>query len=240
MSGVRAAQSTSEPTPVVPSLADNGVEAMQDILYDILANGMDPERSEVPMQAVERFLFEHARSPKSRDEFRAFFAEHGLSVRMNLAPEPAGLVLPPIERAALPLDRDMPVSVPVELAFSATASMSTLLDDSERTGTHAMPRRRVGRVLGLWAALACVGALLGAGGYHGYRTILELQGELERTAQHSRDNQQALRALRDHAADLESSVAATGELVQRMDQKSDLLINTLMPDDKSKSSRKRR
>jgi len=240
MSGVRAALSTSEPTPVLPSMADDGVQAMQDILYDILANGMDSERSDVPMQEVERFLFEHARSPKSRDEFRAFFAEHGLSLRMHLAPEPAGLVLPPIERAALPLDRDMPVSVPVELAFSAHSGMSTLLDDSERTGAHVMPRRRLGRVFGLCAALACIAALLGVGGYHGYKTILGLQGELQRTAQHSRDNQQALEALRDHAADLESSVAATGQLVQRMDQKSDLLINTLMPEGDSKSSRKRK
>jgi hypothetical protein len=240
MSGVRAALSTSEPTPVPPSLADDGVQAMQDILYDILANGMDPERSEVPMQEVERFLFEHARSAKSRDEFRAFFAEHGLSLRTNLAPEAAGLVLPPIEHAALPLDRDMPISVPVELAFSPKADMTTLLDDSERTGAHVMPRRRLGRALAPWAALACVAALLGLGGYHGYKTILELQGELQRTAQHSRDNQQALKALRDHAADLESSVAATGQLVQRMDQKSDLLINTLMPEDDGKSSRKRK
>lgn len=238
MSGVRAAaHSISEPNPVLPPNADNGVQAMQDLLYDILANGMDSERSEVPVQEVERFLFEHARAPKSRDEFRAFFAEHGLSVRMIVAPEPAGLVLPPIERAVPPQDRDMPASVPVELAFSPSAGLQALLDDSERTGAHVRPRRR--GAFAPWAALACFAALLGAGGYYGYRTILELQGELERTAQNSRDNQQALKALRDHAADLESSVAATGELVQRMDQKSDLLINTLLPED-AKTSRKRK
>ncbi|RPI58403.1 MAG: hypothetical protein EHM50_10660 [Lysobacterales bacterium] len=155
---------------------------------------------------------------------------------MNLAPEPAGLVLPPIERATLPQDRDMPASVPVELAFVPNPGKGSLLDDSERTGAHVRPRRR--GAFGLWAAIACCGGLLGVGGYYGYKTILELQGELERTAQHNRDNQQALKALRDHAADLESNVAATGELVQRMDQKSDLLINTLLPDDKSKTSRK--
>jgi hypothetical protein len=227
-----------EPSPVLPSLADNGVQAMQDVLYDILANGMDPERSEVSMQEVERFLFEHARAPKSRDEFRAFFAEHGLSLRTSVAPEPAGLVLPPIERALPPQDRDMPVSVPVELAFAPSVGMQSLYDDSERTGAHVRPRRR--SPVGPWVAFACIAALLGVGGYYGYKSILELQGELERTAQHSRDNQQALKALRDHAADLESSVAATGELVQRMDQKSDLLINTLLPDDKSNTSRKRK
>ena len=91
----------------------------------------------------------------------------------------------------------------------------------------------------LWVALGCMLALLGAGGYYGYATILELRAEVERTARHGRDNQQALRSLRDHAAGLESSVAATGELVQRMDQKSDLLIDSLLADDKNKSRKRK-
>jgi hypothetical protein len=234
MSGVRAAHMSQNPllTPAIPPPVESGVQAMQDVLYDILANGIDPDRCEIPVQEVERFLFEHARSPKSREEFRAFFALHGLSLRTSLAPAPAGLVLPPIERAAPAQDRGMPASVPVELAFGGTAGMASFLPEPAKvTGARTTSRRGVG--VGVCAALACIAALLAAAGYYGYTTVLELQGELERTAQHGRDNQLALKALRDHAAGLESSVAATGELVQRMDQKSDLLINTLLSDDKS-------
>jgi hypothetical protein len=210
---------------------------MQDVLYDILANGMDPERSEVPTQEVERFLFEHARSPKSRDEFRAFFAQHGLSLRTNLGPQTVGLVLPPIERVAVE-DRGMPARVPVELALGGTTGMHPL-----QLGEAALAAAPVGRqrrvVLGVWFALLCMTALLAGGGYYGYATILELQGELERTAQNGRENQQALEALHDHAVGMESSVAATGELMQQMDQKSNLLIHTLLPDD-TKTGRKRK
>ena len=63
---------------------------MQDVLYDILATGLDPDQSDAPSEAIERFLFEHARAPKTADEFRAFFAVHGLSVRAR-AQEPVAL-----------------------------------------------------------------------------------------------------------------------------------------------------
>jgi hypothetical protein len=217
---------------------DGGVQAMQDVLYDILANGMDAERGDVPMQEVERFLFEHARTPKSRDEFHAFFALHGLSVRTRLAAAGNGLVLPPLQRVALPEDRGMPASVPVELAAAVAPRMPELQPPPEPALIE--PPRARGRTLALWTALTCVTALLAAGGYYGYKTVTELRGELARTAQDGRDNQQALKALRDQAVGLESSVQATGELVQRMDQKSDLIINTLLPPEPTKTSRKRK
>jgi hypothetical protein len=228
-----------EPPPPPPprqAPADPAVQAMQDILYDILANGVDPESSDVPTQEVERFLFEHARAPKTREQFNAFFALHGLSVRTRIAPEPAGLSLPPIQRPAVGDHGGMPARVPVELAFSASVADPAAVSDRQETG-DARPVERRSAQVALWAALVCVVALLGAGGYYGYTTIVELQGELERTARHGRDNQQALKALSHHAVGLESSVAATGELVQRMDQKSDLLIDSLIDD---KKSRKRR
>lgn len=238
MSGVRAAHSLSmePPPPPKPATADGGVQAMQDILYDILANGMDPESSDVPTQEVERFLFEHARAPKSREQFQAFFAAHGLSVRTRIAPEPQ-LALPPIQRPASN-DAGMPASVPVELAFTGSVGRKGfVLDDAE--DKEARPTRRGLAVVGAWLALGCVIALLGAAGYYGYTTILQLQGEIERTTRDGRDTQEALEALRDHAAGLESSVAATGELVQRMDQKSDLLIESLLDDGKNKSRKRR-
>jgi hypothetical protein len=210
-----------------PAPADGAVQAMQDILYDILANGMDPESSDVPTQEVERFLFEHARTPKTREQFLAFFAAHGLSVRARVAPEPAALKLPPIQRPASSDDGGMPVRVPVELAFgSPLAAPTSRRDDLD--GESGRARR--GPAMAWVAAVGCVLALLGAAGYYGHATIVELQGEVERTARNGRDNQQALKALSDHAVGLESSVAATGEMVQRMDQKSDLLIDSLLVD----------
>jgi len=223
MSGVRATQSVI-PQPSVPGGAGvhTDVQAMQDILYDILANGIDPERSEVPTQAVERFLFEHARSPKSREEFRAFFAAHGLNASVRSVPESPALRLPPIQRPSA--DAGMPAQLPVELASVPSAASVLQLTPP----AVPAPSRR-GALIGLWAALAVVGGLFVAGAVYGYGTIVELKTDLDREARQGHDDRQELKALRDHAAGLESSVAATGELVQRMDQKSDLLIQSLVP-----------
>ena len=76
MSGVHMAKSF----PPSLGLPARDVQAMQDVLYDILATGIDPEQAQLPLDAIERFLHEHARANKSPDEFRAFFAQHGLSV----------------------------------------------------------------------------------------------------------------------------------------------------------------
>jgi hypothetical protein len=204
------------------------VQAMQDILYDILANGIDPERSEVSTQAVERFLFEHARSPKSRDEFRTFFAAHGLSASICAAPQPPPIRLPPIQRQSA--DVGMPAQLPVELASAPSAATVLQLTPPSLAATPRKPS-----LLGLWAGLALVGCVVLGAAWYGYSTISALQADLQREARHGRDDRMELKALRDHAAGLESSVAATGELVQRMDQKSDLLIQSLVPQPSSRS-----
>jgi hypothetical protein len=217
MSGVHAHKRISTEAHPGASALSLDIQAMQDVLYDILANGVDPDRAEIPTQEVECFLFEHARAPKSREEFYAFFEKHGLTLGRRRAPAP--IALPPIERVP---ERDMPPRLPVELSAFAERAPDPWAGE-EVTGA----RLRRPAKLGLWAALAGAAVLIAAAGVYGYSTVSDLRGELERTARASRDNQRALDALRDHAADLESNIAATGELVQRMDQKSDLIVESL-------------
>jgi hypothetical protein len=249
MSAAEAASSdsTQQPTPKAP---DADVQLMQDVLYDILAVGIDPGQGEVPVAEIERFLFEHARAPKDGDAFRAFFAQHGLSVRARVA-GPQGLVLPDISRAG---DDAMPVSMPADLAPSAPRASHVQLvrgdevfgadddgDDLESpTGMHrvdlSLPTTAAARPRGVaWviaAASLCVVALCASAAWFGYETIRQLRGEVARATEQSRQDRNAIHALQNHAVDLESSVAATGELVQRVDQKSDLLLQTMLNDDK--------
>ena len=242
MSAVHAADSVlPDLTPPVP---DTEVQLMQDVLYDILAVGIDPDQDDVPTAEIERFLFEHARAPKASDEFRMFFAQHGLSVRARVQ-TPDGLLLPDITRAGD--DQAMPASMPVELMPNAalnrvhTVRDEEVCDDDEseqQTGTHrvdlSLPvaRRRRGVTIAIWGASLCVAALCGTAAWFGYTTILQLRGEVARASEQSRQDRSAIHALQDHAVDLESSVAATGELVQRVDQKSDLLLQTMLSDEK--------
>jgi hypothetical protein len=59
--------------------------------------------------------------------------------------------------------------------------------------------------------------------------ITRLEKEVDRATQNGRDNQSELKQLRHDTVGLESSVAATGEMLQRVDQKSDLLLQSLLP-----------
>jgi hypothetical protein len=242
MSAVRAAQSISNE----PRALDADVQLMQDVLYDILATGLDPDQSDAPSEAIERFLFEHARAAKTAEEFRAFFATHGLSVRAR-AQEPVALsvALPEITRAVEPMPARMPVELdasplesvePFELAEPVTGAHKLVIDVDDE---DFMPARRSGRGLtaAAWCAALCVVALCGAAAYYGYDTILALRGEVERTNARHEQDRAAIAALQDQAAGLETSVSATGDLLQRVDQKSDFLVQSLL-EEQAKAKRK--
>jgi hypothetical protein len=48
-----------------PATESPGTQALQDVLYDTLAVGVDSDASASTASAIETFLHEHARSPKS-------------------------------------------------------------------------------------------------------------------------------------------------------------------------------
>jgi hypothetical protein len=225
MSAVRTRNLAAEPNPA------HDVRAMQDVLYDILATGIDPEQSQASTADIERFLFEHARSPKTAAEFCAFFARNGLSLRAPKVQPSVSLSLPPLPRAT----EDDAAPMPVELATRRAptdpfeASLPSLA-----TPAPTLERRRP---VALWVALGALGALLGLAAWQGHQTITELRGELDRTAARGAQDRAALQSLHDQTVGLESSVAATGELVERMDQKSDLLIDSLVTNNKKPSRR---
>jgi hypothetical protein len=209
MSAVRAMSSIS----TEPSAPEADVQTMQDVLYDILAVGMDAEQNDVPSAAIERFLHEHAREPKSLAEFRGFFAEHGLSLRARPALQPPPLLLPPIERFE-----------PVSETFAPPATSESVEPDWL---TAAQPRRKLGPIA-IWAASACAVLGLAVAMVHGYATITELRTNLERASALNQQDQAAIQALRDRASSLEASVASTREQMQVLDEKDALLAQALL------------
>ena len=76
MKGASAAQNLPSTTSDKKS---KSTEVLQDILYEILTNGPDPA-AKVTSADIEKFLHEHARSPKPHGEFIKFFNRHGLSM----------------------------------------------------------------------------------------------------------------------------------------------------------------
>jgi len=231
MSGVHMAKNF----PPSLGMPARDVQAMQDVLYDILATGLDPEQAQIPLDAIERFLHEHARSAKSQDEFRVFFAQHGLTVS-GRAIKPPPVLLPPIER---PLQDDPPViaKFPVELARPEPLPQGAgfarqLPDDLELA---IAPRRAQPWV---WAALILMAGGVSALAYHGYSVITRLEHRLEQADSATHNASVALDELKTKTAGLESNVAASGEEIQRVDDKSNMIIQSLITDQSRKTARK--
>ena len=197
-----------------------------------MANGIDPDETDASTQAVEQFLFEHARVPKTLAEFNLFFSSQGLSVRTAVAPAKAAMSLPPLLPRAPAKSDEIPVQMPVELQLVAPLPRPAPVESPiavEITNAAEPLARRKPVIIALWASLALLGALLAAAASYGHATITRLEKEVDRAAEEGRDNRAELKVLRHDAVGLESSVAATGELLQRVDQKSDLLIESLLP-----------
>ncbi|MFI5307715.1 MAG: hypothetical protein ACHQ53_10205 [Polyangiales bacterium] len=209
------------------------VQAMQDALYDILATGIDPEQQDVPSADIERFLHEHARAAKAASEFHAFFVKHGLNVRTQ-RPAAAVLELPPISR---PEDDGAPAVRLVDDRDSDAMDPDTGARPVPAPTSIPAAGRNILRKTMIAALAACAVAAIGAAGLYGYGAIRELRAELGRASRHAEQQSQAIQALRDHAAGLESSVAATSELVQRVDQKSDLLLETVIANEHASAHR---
>jgi hypothetical protein len=219
MSGVHMAKSF----PPSLGLPTREVQAMQDVLYDILATGIDPEQAQLPIEAIERFLHEHARTNKSVDEFRAFFAQHGLSVSTR-AVKPPPVALPPIQRpnpdeavAKFPVELARPEPLPQGMSFAAQ-----LPDDDE---TARAPRRTQPW---LWAALVVLAGGVGGLAYHGYTVIMQLEHRLEQADGQNRDQRAELDALKTKAAGLETNVAESSEQIQRVDDRNNMVIQSLI------------
>lgn len=195
------------------------LEVLQDLLYDMLATGITDEHASVSPAQIEGFLHEHAREAKSAADFRAFFERHGLRMDPGTH-ESAILELPPITTVREPLRLN---EGPVELSVTDIEEIPWKIPVPP-----PVPRGlRWGRASGL--AVAALGLALIVVSWRGYIMIHELRTDLSRaTETHQRDHT-TLEKLSDQATTLESSVAATGELIQRVDQKSDLLLDSLLP-----------
>jgi len=217
--------SAAESTPEAPDLPD--VYVLHDALYELVATGVGIGTRE----KIERFLHEHARQPKDRAVFVAFFEANGLPMPDDSGafPEPT---LSEISMARLPLphvDDPRPLSLDVvrELADETQPRIPI-----EAEIAAATPRS--GAMLLPWAVLVLVIGLCGAGAWWGYETLTGLQGDLREAERRGDESQRVIRDLEARAQELESraagiqsSVAANGELIQRMDQKSDLLLERL-------------
>jgi hypothetical protein len=238
MSGIRARElninelpSLASATPAPAATEARQLQVMQDLLYDILATGIDAERSDVSVESIERFLHEHARSAKTLAQFRAFFAQHGLTSRIAAPNAPDIGALPPLLRVAPKgAPPELTAAEPLRAERALAAAPAFDADDSHPVRFDLPPplptRPRAGRHLAS-LALALGFLVVGASVYAGALHLLEMRAELARSEEKAQENRVLIESLRAQTIGFESSLAANGELIQRMEQKSDLVLDSL-------------
>jgi hypothetical protein len=200
MNAVAVATPKLTPTsPVGPSVAD-----LEDLLYDILASGFDPNLPAATLEAVQVFVHEHARSKKSQAEFLAFFEAHALPMR---AERPSLLALPPLE-----------------MRGRAGESPELTLMPQSADPPLMQPAAYGGKRLGIWMA-ACVTltALIGLG----YFATLQVRDEFARARAQAAQNAAALANVRAEAETLRAALRDNAQVMQRVEQKSELLLQSM-------------
>jgi hypothetical protein len=184
---------------------------LEDMLYDILASGADPSLEAGTLEAVQTFLHEHARSKRSHAEFMAFFDAHGLAITKEVTLQ---IALPPMElRNQMPLPSH-------EVAEVARAPEPTIeVVPLERSVT---PARKPS--LAWLYGLAALAAISGGAIY----ALSRADAAFERVHAEARANSERLAEVQAEAAGLRQSLQQNAEMVRRVDQKSELLLQSLV------------
>jgi uncharacterized small protein (DUF1192 family) len=215
-------------------------EILQDILYELLANGMDPYETRVSAEQIETFLFEHARSPKPTEAFVEFFKQHGLSIqpedhikplelkalnagagRISSLPPP----LPPREMRPAP-DRDL-LGKPEALSSPARESAPGAFGQPGLApGARKSFKSRLASPM-VWAAAASLAMALGAVAALVF-SVASLKAELTRTKAAQYQSQHAVAELQRRLGAMQSDVALTGRSVRDLEPRIDLLVQTLV------------
>ena len=196
---------------------------LEDILYDIVASGADPNLPAGTLEAVTAFLHQHARSKHSLAEFKAFFATHKLSMVKDTG---FGLALPPmmeLRAASRAMERSpertfdrmpLPEPEPIEVGPVAVAA-------AERRSSVA-----------IWASAAVVLAALSGGAFW---AAADARAELEQVRAEQRAAAQTLERVSAEAASLRQSLEQSAELARSVDHKTELLLQSLVsPLDRSR------
>ncbi|HET6340319.1 MAG TPA: hypothetical protein VFG30_44225 [Polyangiales bacterium] len=204
--------------PPEPNVLD-----LEDMLYDILASGADPNLPPGTLEAVQTFLHEHARSKRSLPEFVAFFASHKLSMVRDTG---FGLSLPPVElRAPMRSSRSAPE--PEFEPTRAAAPVPRHVEPDPIEVAPVAPERGEGyrRALALWASAAAVLAAISGGALY---AAISARDELEQVRAEQRATAAVMAQMQTEVVRLRGTVDQNAQISRNVDHKTELLLRTLV------------
>jgi hypothetical protein len=204
-------------SPALPP--EPNVLELEDMLYDILASGADPNLAAGTLEAVQTFLHEHARSKHSLPEFIAFFVSHKLSLVRDTG---FGLSLPPMDLRAPMRSVEPALEPPTQVAAPVRApSEPEPIEVGPIVSERAQRQRRVA----IWASAAAVLAAISGGGWY---AAASARTELERVRTEQRATAEVLAQMQTEVAHLRGTVEQNAQLARSVDHKTELLLRTLV------------
>jgi hypothetical protein len=200
MSAASAAVDTSTSTLTLnaPALAD-----LEDLLYDILASGADPNLGSKTLEAVQLFVHEHARNKKTHAEFVAFFEAQSLSM---LPERTALMALPPLEARGRAAETPSLTALPraPEPAFVTTAAA---------------------RSKGVWVWAALAAAVSGMATLT-YFAALEVRAEFAQVRSEAERNAAELQRARAETEALRAELRMKALRLEQVEHKTDVLLQS--------------
>jgi hypothetical protein len=206
-------------SPVLPP--EPTVLELEDILYDIVASGADPNLPAGTFEAVQTFLHSHARAKRSLAEFRAFFATHKLSMARDTG---FGLSLPPmVELRAAARAAEPELEQPTFAA--APRSIPRAEPDPIEVAPVAVERTQSYGRAGVWAVAAAILAAISGGASY---AAISANAELERVQSEQRATAEMLAQVQTEVTRLRGAVEQNTQVTRNVDHKTELLLRSLV------------
>jgi hypothetical protein len=192
---------------------------LEDMLYDILASGADPNLPAGTLEAVQTFLHEHARSKHSLPEFVTFFTSHKLSMVRDTG---FGLSLPPMDLRAPMRAAEHELEAPTRVVTPAPAPLEP--EPIEVAPVVVQPAPRYGRAA-LWASAAAVLAAISGGALYAASSA---RTELDRVQAEQRATAETLAQMQTEVTRLRATLEQNARVARNVDHKTELLLRTLV------------
>lgn len=204
-----------------------------DILYEILASGLEPESATVSSEDIETFLHQHARSPKTRDEMEAFFRQGGLPMQFDNFARDSGLRLATVTAATPSTGGEVQAPDSITGRHAVTTSTVAPRPVAANASLPVVPHAplEASNNTRLWFAFGVVSlALLGACVFGGL-SLMSLRDQQAKTEANQQQLLSALSHLKDRTEQVDTRLNDQAKVLDATHQDLERLVQSFLPVD---------
>lgn len=210
----------------------NHVSDLLDILYEILASGLEPEGANVSSSEIETFLHQHARAPKTRPEMEAFFNQSGLPMQMDNFARDSGLRLASVSPATVS-STGGELSAPESNTGRHAVTISKVAPRPTSTVSQAVAPVVIGAASNgrVWLALGALGLALLTACVLGGLSLMMMRDQLDASHASQRQLLSAVEALRARTEQVDARLSDQTKVIDSTHQEINRLVQSFLPTD---------